>query len=95
VALGAIWSGFWYYASNKAEATMATWRAREADAGRVYGCAEALIGGYPFRIEVECAGPSVDDRNMSMSIRARSLSAVAQVWDPTLVIAEIADGRSA
>jgi hypothetical protein len=90
VVLGAIWSGLWFYASNKAEATLATWRAREADAGRVYGCANESFGGYPFRIEIDCAGPSVDDRNMSMAIRARNLAAVAQVWDPTLVNAEIA-----
>jgi len=90
VVLGAIWSGLWYYASNRAEATLATWRAREADAGRVYGCAKEGFGGYPFRIEVACTGPSVDDRNMAMSIRARNLAAVAQVWDPTLLIAEIA-----
>jgi hypothetical protein len=90
VVLGAIWSAFWYYASNKAEATVTAWRAREAESGRVYGCANESFGGYPFRIEVECAGPAVDDRNMAMSIRARHLAAVAQVWDPTLVIAEIA-----
>jgi hypothetical protein len=90
VVLGAIWSGFWYYASTKAEATMTAWRAREAEAGRIYGCADASFGGYPFRIEVACADPSVDDRAGSMSLRARHLTAVAQVWDPTLVIGEIA-----
>ena len=90
VVLGAIWSGFWYYASTKAEATMTAWRAHEAEAGRIYGCADASFGGYPFRIEVACADPSVDDRAGSMSLRARHLTAVAQVWDPTLVIGEIA-----
>ena len=69
VALGAIWSGFWYYASDRAEATMTAWRTREADAGRVYGCANARFGGYPFRIEVDCAEPSVDDRATSLSVR--------------------------
>jgi hypothetical protein len=61
----------------------------EADAGRIYGCATTNFGGYPFRIEVECAEPSVDDRATALSIRARDLSAVAQVWDPTLVIGEV------
>jgi len=90
VMLGLIWSGFWYYSSTRAEATMTAWRAHEADAGRVYGCAKASFGGYPFRIEVSCADPSVDDRATALSIRARNLAAVAQVWDPTLVIGEIA-----
>src|SRR5712691_10205643 len=66
------------------------WRTREAAAGRIYGCATTNFGGYPFRIEVTCTEPSVDDRATALSIRARNLTAVAQVWDPTLVIGEIA-----
>src|ERR1700678_1552830 len=90
ITLGLIWSGFWYYSSTRAEATMTAWRAHEADAGRIYGCADTRFGGYPFRIEVSCTDPSVDDRGTGLSIRARNLAAVAQVWDPTLVIGEIA-----
>jgi hypothetical protein len=90
ILLGAGWSGFWYWSSSTAEATMTAWRAREAEAGRVYGCANTSFGGYPFRIEVTCTEPSVDDRATAQSVRARNLSAVAQVWDPTLVIGEIA-----
>jgi hypothetical protein len=90
VLLGIIWSGFWYWSTNKAEAAMTAWRAREAEAGRVYECATANFGGYPFRIEVDCAAPSVEDRKTALSIRAQNLAAVAQVWDPTLVIGEIA-----
>ena len=89
VLLGAGWSGFWYWSSAMAEATMTTWRTREAEAGRVYGCANTSFGGYPFRIEVTCTEPSVDDRATAQSIRARNITAVAQVWDPTLVIGEI------
>jgi hypothetical protein len=89
VLLGLIWSAFWYWSTNVAEATMTAWRAHEAEAGRVYGCATTNFGGYPFRIEVDCAEPSVDDRATALSIRAHNLAAVAQVWDPTLVIGEI------
>jgi hypothetical protein len=90
VLFGLIWSAFWYRSTTAAEATMSAWRAREADAGRIYGCDTTNFGGYPFRIEVECTAPSVDDRATALSIRARNLSAVAQVWDPTLVIGEVA-----
>src|SRR5882672_6854530 len=85
-----VWSAFWYWSTTAAEATMTAWRAREAEAGRVYGCATTNFGGYPFRLEVTCTDPSVDDRATALSIRARNLAAVAQVWDPTLVIGEIA-----
>jgi hypothetical protein len=87
--LALAWSGFWYFASTRAQSTMTAWRAREADAGRTYGCANASFGGYPFRIEVNCADPSVADRASATAVSARSLAAVAQVWDPDLVIAEI------
>src|SRR5262249_61242403 len=90
VLRGMIWSAFWYWSTTAAEATMTAWRAREAAAGRVYGCATTHFGGYPFRLEVDCAEPSVDDRATALSVRARNLAAVAQVWDPTLVIGEIA-----
>jgi len=89
ILLGVIWSGFWYWSTTAAEATMTAWRTREAEAGRNYNCATTNFGGYPFRIEVACAEPSVDDRASALSIRARNLAAVAQVWDPTLVIGEI------
>jgi hypothetical protein len=90
ILLGMIWSGFWYWSTAAAEATMTSWRAREAEAGRVYDCATTNFGGYPFRIEVNCFEPTVEDRATALSVRARSLAAVAQVWDPTLVIGEIA-----
>jgi hypothetical protein len=89
VLVGIIWSGFWHWATNTAEATMTAWRAREAGAGRIYNCATTAFGGYPFRIEVNCAEPAVDDRRTALSVRAHHLTAVAQVWDPTLVIGEI------
>jgi hypothetical protein len=89
VLFGLIWSAFWYWSATTAEATITAWRAHEADAGRIYGCATTDFGGYPFRIEVGCAEPSVDDRATGLSIRAHNLLAVAQVYDPTLVIGEV------
>lgn len=89
VVLGIIWSGFWYYASSRAQDAMTAWRDREANAGRIYGCGDASFGGYPFRIEVACNDPSLEDRATQLAIRAHNLAAVAQVWDPTLVIGEI------
>ena len=45
----------WYYGAGVAENTIAGWKAREAQAGRVYTCATQTIGGFPFGIEVRCA----------------------------------------
>ena len=53
-ALLAGWAGAWKYAAGQAEAAVEGWRAREARAGRVYSCGAQSVGGFPFRIEVNC-----------------------------------------
>jgi len=87
LALG--WSGFWYFSASKAQASLDEWRSREANAGRVYSCGEESFGGYPFRIELQCRNPVVEDRGTATTLRAGDLKAVAQVWDPTLLIGEV------
>ncbi len=89
VLLAAGWSGFWYFSAGKAQASLDEWRSREASAGRVYRCDEESFGGYPFRIELECRNPLVEDRGTATTLRAGDLKAVAQVWDPTLLIGEV------
>jgi hypothetical protein len=91
IVLAVAWSGFWYFAAAQAETTLAAWRAREAKAGRIHDCASQSIGGYPYRIEVNCVGPSTVLRGSgeSLALRAKNLLAAVQVYDPTLIIAEI------
>jgi len=84
------WSWFWHYAAGKAEVTVEGWRAREAKAGRIYACGSQTIGGYPFRIEVDCDKASALFRSNQPPVElktARILAAV-QVYDPTLMISE-------
>src|SRR5947207_1778507 len=60
VALAILWSGLWFYAASAAESTIASVRAREAKAGRIFACGTQTIGGFPFRFEVRCAGPTIE-----------------------------------
>ena len=62
ILLGALWSGFWYWSSSKAQASLTAWRAHEAEVGRHFDCANTAFGGFPFRIEVACTEPTVEDR---------------------------------
>jgi hypothetical protein len=62
VLVAAAWSGFWYFSAGKAQASLDEWRMREANAGRVYRCGEESFGGFPFRIEMHCRNPQVEDR---------------------------------
>lgn len=90
VALICGWSWFWYFASGKAEQTVAGWRAREAKAGRIYTCGSQTIGGYPFRLEVNCDKASALFRNEQhpLQLKTTRILAALQVYDPTLLISE-------
>jgi hypothetical protein len=92
LALFAGWSWFWYYASGNAQVAIDGWRTREAKAGRIYDCGSQTMGGYPFRIEVNCGSASavLSGAKPPLEIRSSNIMVVAQVYDPTLLISEIA-----
>jgi hypothetical protein len=84
------WSWFWHYASGKAEVAIDGWRAREAKAGRIYKCGAQTIGGYPFRIEVNCDNASALFRSNQppIEIKASGMLIAAQIYQPNLLITE-------
>jgi hypothetical protein len=90
LALVAGWTGFWKFASGKAQETIEGWRAREAKAGRIYNCGSQTVGGYPFRIEVNCESASALFRSNQppVELKASSLVVLAQVYQPGLLISE-------
>jgi len=84
------WSWLWTYAAGKAEVTLEGWRAREAKSGRVFTCGSQTIGGYPFRIEVNCNRASVLLRSNQppVEIKSSGILIAAQIYQPTLLISE-------
>jgi len=90
VALIGGWSWFWHYAAGRAEVAIAGWRAREAKAGRIYSCASQNIGGYPFRIEVDCDKASALFRSNQppVEIKTAGMLIAAQIYQPDLLITE-------
>ena len=92
LVLAALWTGFWFYAASTAQATLTKWREQEARLGRTYTCGSQSTGGYPFRMEVRCDDATVEMRAFqpALLIAAKSLLVVAQVYDPTLLIGEVA-----
>lgn len=91
VIIAAGWCAFWFYAAERARDTIAGWIEREARGGRVYTCDRQSLGGFPFRIEFRCTGASAELAKMQPPVRlaASGISAAVQVYQPTLVIAEI------
>jgi hypothetical protein len=90
----AAWSAFWFYAVSQAEVKTDAWRAQEARSGRSYDCAKQSVGGFPFRLEVHCEGARVTLTSQTagaaqpVTINLGEILAVAQVYDPKLLIAE-------
>ncbi len=89
-AVVAGWTGIWKYAADKAQVTIDGWRAREAKAGRVYDCSSQSVGGYPFRIEVNCDKASALFRSNQppVELKTNGLIVLAQVYQPGLLISE-------
>ncbi|ACI91911.1 conserved hypothetical protein [Afipia carboxidovorans OM5] len=91
------WSGFWFYATHEVDAQFQGWQEREAKSGRVYDCSRREIGGFPFRFEVRCADPTISlaaqtaqqfASKIPLTAKLSEILAVAQIYDPTRVIAE-------
>ena len=53
------WSGFWWYASTRVQGEWDNFVARQAELGRQITCGDQGLAGYPFRLEMNCAGPHV------------------------------------
>ena len=90
VLLAALWTGFWFYAANRADLEITQWRTREAQNGRIFTCSRQDIRGYPFRLEVHCADPNAQLRSWQppVGLAAKDSLVTVQVYDPTLVIGE-------
>jgi hypothetical protein len=90
IILAGGWSAFWFYAADKAQDVIINWRQREAKSGRVYGCMQENIGGFPFRIEVRCSDPQAEFRSTQppLALRAADLLVALQIYQPKLLIAE-------
>jgi len=90
VLLFAGWSAVWMYAAGKAEETIAGWVAREAQAGRHFTCGSQSLGGYPFRIEVECTRAKGEFRGFEppLEVKTERVLIAAQIYQPTLLIGE-------
>ena len=91
----AAWSAFWFYAASQAEVKADAWRAQEAKSGRSYDCAKRSVAGFPFRLEVRCEGARVTLTSQTagsapapVTVNLGEILAVAQIYDPKLLIAE-------
>jgi hypothetical protein len=85
------WAAFWKYAEGAARDNLAGWKAREAEAGRVYDCGAQTTGGFPFRFEIVCDGASAVIRGVAspIEIKTSNIHIATQVYQPNLLITEV------
>lgn len=82
----------WVFVSNRVEAHLDRLIADEASKGRLWSCGARKFAGFPFRIEVECLDARLKVTNEpNFDVKLPRMIAVAQIYDPSLVIVE-ADG---
>jgi hypothetical protein len=87
VLVAAAWSAAWFVVRARASDAIDAWLVREANAGRNWTCADRSLGGYPFRVEISCSSLRLQHGAVSASLGR--VEAVAQVYQPRHVIAEI------
>jgi hypothetical protein len=90
VAVGG-WTAVWHWGSGRAEDLIQRWLAAEAANGRVIECGRRTSGGFPFRLEIDCAKPVVELRDETRpyrTFRFEHLKVVSQIWAPGHVITE-------
>ncbi len=81
------WSIAWFVIRGRAGDMLDAWFAAEAAQGRQWTCADRTIAGYPFRIELVC--PALTLKQGAVNASFGRVEAIAQVYQPRLVIAEI------
>jgi hypothetical protein len=86
--LALVWSVGWFWIRGRAASEIDGWMAREAAAGRTWTCLDRALSGFPFRIELRCG--SVTLERSDGRFRLGPVTAVAQVYQPRLVIFESA-----
>ena len=91
VIVAAGWCAFWFYAADQAKVLIAGWIEREQRSGRIYTCGDQSLGGFPFRIEFRCnnAGVELPKAKPPVTLSASGVLAAVQVYQPTLLLAEI------
>jgi hypothetical protein len=81
------WTAAWFVLSERISRALEAWLADEAALGRQWACPGRTVGGFPFRIEVNCASLSLQRPESRLSLGP--VRAVAQVYRPRHVIAHV------
>lgn len=89
IVVVAAWTGGWFWLRAEAGRRMDAEIARLAARGVTLTCANRTIGGWPFRLDIDCDEPSVAQVDQLTSVKLKHVRLTALIYNPTLVIAEL------
>ncbi len=84
VAVGAAWSGLWFFAQREAGRRIDAWIDAEATQGRMWTCPGRTITGYPLALVVTCRQPVFVGQALGQGVRGSlaGLTAAASLLHP-------------
>ena len=96
------WSGGWFFVADKMAVVIDDTKTRLADRGQTITCTDQEIGGFPFRLNLNCSQTGYDNARTGITLKAGALRSAAQAYQPNQVVAELdgpaniilPDGRS-
>jgi hypothetical protein len=85
------WSAYWYVTSQKAQAALAAWTQREAQAGRNWSCPNPQVGGFPFAVQITCTNAAFQGELVDHKVTGtlREFRASAPLMQPGIINAEL------
>jgi hypothetical protein len=88
ILLSLAWSGYWLFASQKAQSLMAEHRQALKAKGTDIKCENETWGGFPFRFEFRCGGPSLQHTasDVKITLDTGNLLVVAQAYNPQHIL---------
>ena len=82
-------SVWWWVSIETTSTAIDYWIRGEAEAGRVWQCADRSMGGYPFRIEVRCSAIMLEAKGLSpISVTLGPVTFISQIYQTRLTLAE-------
>lgn len=82
------WSAFWIFSKDKLASTLDKITSQQAHGQALVSCDDREIGGFPFRLLVECTTFALRDPNQQWYIEGADVKAVWQVYAPDLAVIE-------
>ena len=85
--LAALYSAAWFGAARLAQTYAGDWLEREAERGRVWGCADPAVSGFPFKARLTCGQPglTIAGDSGTFALNAKSIEASVDALSPMRV----------